>query len=101
MLKNGKKGSSYNIAGDNEVDNITIVEKILSIMNKPNDMIEYVKDRPGHDYRYSMNASKIKKELGWSPEIKFEEGLTSTIQWYINNKNWWKDISEESIVPKW
>ena len=101
VLKNGKKGSSYNIAGDNEVDNITIVEKILSIMNKPNDMIEYVKDRPGHDYRYSMNASKIKKELGWSPEIKFEEGLTSTIQWYINNKNWWKDISEESIVPKW
>ena len=101
VLKNGKKGSSYNIAGDNEVDNITIVEKILSIMNKPNDMIEYVKDRPGHDYRYSMNSSKIKKELGWSPEIKFEEGLTSTIQWYINNKNWWKDISEESIVPKW
>ena len=101
VLKNGKKGSSYNIAGDNEVDNITIVEKILSIMNKPNDMIEYVKDRPGHDYRYSMNSSKIKKELGWSPEIKFEEGLTSTIQWYINNKNWWRDISEESIVPKW
>jgi len=101
VLKNGKKGSSYNIAGDNEVDNITIVEKILSIMNKPNNMIEYVKDRPGHDYRYSMNSSKIKKELGWSPEIKFEEGLTSTIQWYINNKDWWKNISEESIVPKW
>ncbi len=101
VLKNGEKGSSYNIAGDNEVDNLTIIKKILSIMNKPNDMIEYVTDRPGHDFRYSMDSSKIRKELGWSPEIKFEEGLESTIQWYINNKDWWKDISEELIVPKW
>ena len=101
VLKNGKKGSSYNIAGDNGIDNITIIEKILSIMNKPKDMIEYVKDRPGHDFRYSMNSSKIKKELGWSPRIKFEEGLTGTIQWYINNKEWWKDISQEAMIPKW
>ena len=65
-LLNGKAGQSYNISANNEIDNITIVKKILEIMNKPQDLIEFVEDRPGHDQRYSMNSAKISKELGWA-----------------------------------
>jgi len=64
-------------------------------------MIEYVKDRPGHDFRYSMDSSKIKNELGWSPKIGFDEGLEETVNWYLNNKEWWQKISQESLVPEW
>ncbi len=101
VLKNGKKGSSYNISSDNEIDNETIIKKILSFMKKSEDMIEYVKDRPGHDFRYSMNSSKIRDELGWSPQIKFDEGLKDTINWYLENEEWWKNISHETLVPNW
>ena len=101
VLKHGKKGESYNISSDNEIDNQTIIKKILAIMKKPEDMIEFVKDRPGHDFRYSMNSSKIRKQLGWSPKISFEEGLENTIDWYLKNEEWWKNISQESLVPEW
>jgi len=101
VLKNGKKGSSYNISSDNEIDNETIIKKILSFMKKSEDMIEYVKDRPGHDFRYSMNSSKIRDELGWSPQIKFDEGLKDTINWYLENEEWWKNISHETLGPNW
>lgn len=101
VLKNGKKGSSYNISSDNEIDNETIIKKILSLMEKSEDMIEYVKDRPGHDFRYSMNSSKIRNELGWSPLIRFDEGLKNTIKWYLENEEWWKNISQETLVPNW
>jgi len=101
VLKKGKKGSSYNISSDNEIDNIKIIEKILTLMKKPIDFVEYVHDRPGHDFRYSMDSSKIRKELGWSPKIKFDIGLEETIDWYLNNKIWWENINEDSIVPKW
>ena len=101
VLKHGKKGESYNISSDNEIDNQTIINKILAIMKKPEDMIEFVKDRPGHDFRYSMNSSKIRKQLGWSPKISFEEGLENTIDWYLKNEEWWKNISQESLVPEW
>jgi dTDP-glucose 4,6-dehydratase len=101
VLKKGKKGSSYNISSDNEIDNIKIIEKILTLMKKPIDFVEYVRDRPGHDFRYSMDSSKIRKELGWSPKIKFDIGLEETIDWYLNNKIWWENINEDSIVPKW
>ena len=70
-------------------------------MKKPEDMIEYVKDRPGHDFRYSMDSSKIKNELGWSPKISFEKGLKNTINWYLENEKWWKNVSQESLVPEW
>jgi len=101
VLGNGTKGSSYNISSDNEVDNVTIIKKILSILNKSENMIEYVKDRPGHDFRYSMNSSKIKNELGWSPKIGFDEGLNDTIKWYLENKEWWENISQDKLVPSW
>ena len=101
VLKKGKKGSSYNISSGNEIDNETIIKKIMSIMKKSEDMIEYVKDRPGHDFRYSMNSSKIRKELGWSPKIEFDEGLENTIKWYLENEKWSEGISQKSLVPNW
>ena len=88
----GKSGTSYNIAGNNEVENIIIIKKILELMDKNNDLIEYVEDRPGHDYRYSMSSEKIFRELNWSSKIKFEEGLQNTISWYLNNEKSWMNI---------
>ena len=97
VLNNGKSGESYNISANNEIDNITIVQKILSLMNKSEDLIEYVEDRPGHDFRYSMDSSKIRKELDWKTNINFEEGLKKTIDWYLSNKEWWKIIVKDSL----
>lgn len=93
VLLNGKSGESYNISADNEIDNTTIVKKILEIMNKPDDLIEFVEDRPGHDFRYSMNSKKISDELGWNIQTSFEEGLEKTIQWYLNNPEILNDVS--------
>jgi len=101
VLKNGKKGSSYNISSDNEIDNEIIIKKILLLMKKDENMVEYVKDRPGHDFRYSMDSTKIRKELHWSPKIKFDEGLKNTINWYLENEQWWKNISQDKIVSNW
>ena len=101
VLKNGTKGSSYNISSGNEVDNKTIIEKVLSLMGKSEDMIKYVSDRPGHDFRYSMSSSKIRKELGWSPKVNFSDGLEDTINWYLDNEEWWKGISQDTLVPNW
>ena len=84
-LFNGVAGKSYNISANNEIDNITIVKKILNIMNKSEDLIEFVEDRPGHDYRYSMDSKKIISELGWKMKLNFEKGLEKTIQWYLDN----------------
>ena len=93
IFKKGKIGQSYNISGHNELDNNTIVKTILKIMEKPISLISYVKDRPGHDFRYSLDSTKIQKEIGWKPKYSFERGFNHTINWYLNNKNWWQDIS--------
>ena len=84
-LFNGKSGESYNISAGNEMDNLTIVRKILDIMNKSEDLIEFVDDRPGHDFRYSMNSKKISSELGWKTKLNFNENLKTTIEWYLEN----------------
>jgi len=81
-LLKGKSGESYNISGDNEIDNLTIVKKILEIMHKSEDLIEFVEDRPGHDFRYSMTSRKILDELGWKLRTNFDEGLKKTVEWY-------------------
>jgi dTDP-glucose 4,6-dehydratase len=94
VLKNGKSGQSYNISSNNEIDNITIVKKILSIMEKSDELIEFVEDRPGHDFRYSMNSDKLRNELGWKPKTEFDIGLENTVDWYISNSHWWKYLSE-------
>ena len=96
-LLDGKSGQSYNISGNNEMDNTTIVKKILDVMGKSEDLIEYVEDRPGHDFRYSMNSSKISNELRWKPKMSFEEGIQKTIEWYLNHEEIWKDLSPKIL----
>ncbi|MBN4080871.1 dTDP-glucose 4,6-dehydratase [Caldithrix abyssi] len=101
VLLKGKTGETYNIGGDNEIQNIDIVNTISSILDelKPRsngnsyaDLITYVTDRPGHDFRYAIDASKIKKSLGWTPKETFETGIRKTIQWYLDNEPWWRKI---------
>jgi len=84
-LLKGKTGESYNISANNEIDNITIVKQILEMMDKSEDLIEFVEDRPGHDFRYSMDSTKISNELGWKPKSNFKDGLEKTIRWYLDN----------------
>ena len=92
-LLKGNSGESYNISANNEIDNITIVKKILAIMNKSEDLIEFVEDRPGHDFRYSMTSRKISNELGWKQESNFDEGLKKTVEWNLGNPEIMKDAS--------
>jgi dTDP-glucose 4,6-dehydratase len=92
VWEKGKIGEVYNIGADQEMTNIDIIKLILKYLNKSEDLIEYVKDRPGHDRRYAIDSSKIETELGWKPEFKFEEAIEKTIDWYVNNEDWWKRI---------
>lgn len=82
LLLHGKIGEIYNVGGHSEISNVEIVRKILHVLGKPEKLISYVKDRPGHDRRYAMDTSKIQKELGWRAEIPFERGLRETVEWY-------------------
>ena len=97
ILINGKSGQAYNISANNEISNMQIVHKILEIMGKSNDLIEFVEDRPGHDQRYSLDSSKIKNEFGWSTKINFEEGIRKTIEWYEKNFSYYESISNEIL----
>jgi len=92
VLFNGKTGEVYNVGADSEKPNIEIVKLILEGLGKDENLIEYVKDRPGHDRRYAIDSSKIENELGWKPEVTFDEGIKSTITWYLENKVWWERI---------
>ena len=98
VLFNGKPGEVYNISAGNEYQNIEVVKRILQIMDKPEDLIEFVADRPGHDIRYSLDSSKIRKELGWRPRHSFDEALEETVNWYLNNEKWWKPLTNEKIL---
>ena len=92
IIHNGKIGEVYNIGGHNEKTNIYIVKKILEILKKSEELITYVTDRKGHDLRYAIDPSKIKKELDWEPATMFDEGIVKTVNWYLENKSWWEDI---------
>ena len=92
ILENGKIGEVYNVGGHNEKANIDVVKTIIKAVGKDESLITYVKDRPGHDMRYAIDPSKIKKDLGWFPETPFEEGIQKTITWYLDNKEWWQKI---------
>lgn len=92
IIHRGKEGEIYNIGGENERANIDVVRMILRELGKPESLIRFVKDRPGHDRRYALDISRMKKEFGWSPKISFEEGLKSTIKWYLENRSWWEEI---------
>ncbi len=88
VLERGTPGEVYNIGGNNERDNLSLVREILSILGKPESLIQFVKDRPGHDRRYAIDASKIERELGWKPTIALSGGLARTVQWYRDHQEW-------------
>ncbi len=98
LVHKGKPGEIYNITAWNEISNIEIVEKILNKMEKPLDLIEFVNDRPGHDKRYSIDSTKIQKEIGWSPTYDFEKALNETVTWYQNNQKWWEPLVDEQTL---
>ena len=92
IVRKGRVGEIYNIGGHNERTNLSVVKGILSILGKDESLIEYVTDRPGHDLRYAIDPTKISKELGWLPKTSFEEGIKKTVQWYLDNKEWWQHV---------
>lgn len=92
VLHKGVSGEVYNVGGNNEKANIEIVKLIIETVGKNEDLIKYVKDRLGHDRRYAIDNTKITRELGWKPEYTFEEGMKETIEWYLDNKDWWENI---------
>ena len=109
VLESGKVGESYNIGGSAERTNICVVETICTILDELRpcgsgrlyrEQIGFVADRPGHDSRYAMEASKIKEQLGWTPRETFETGLERTVAWYLGNEAWWRPMTEETNAVK-
>jgi len=98
VLLEGTDGEIYNIGSGSEVANIDLVKKLLKILNKPESLISFVKDRPGHDLRYAIDHSKITKELNWKPEINLETGLEKTVNWYIDNKEWLNNVKTKEYL---
>lgn len=92
VLHRGKDGEVYNIGGNNEKANIDIVKLIIKALGKSEELIKYVKDRPGHDRRYAIDNTKITTQLGWEPAYSFEQGMEETIKWYLDNRQWVEDI---------
>ena len=104
VLEGGRPGAVYNIGARSERQNIDVVRGILREVGKPESLIRFVKDRPGHDRRYAMNPARIEEELGWRPQVSFEEGLADTIRWYRDHADWWrrvKDGSYREFYAKW
>ena len=91
-IQKGNPGEVYNVAASQEKTNLELIHKLLDIMGKPRSLITFVTDRPGHDRRYALDASKITRELGWKPAYSFEEALTTTVNWYLDNEPWWRQI---------
>ena len=97
VLIQGKAGESYNISGKNEITNLQIIDEITSFSGISKDVIEFVEDRPGHDFRYSLDSSKITNELGWKPKIGFKEGMKKTIEWYNENSDIFESSNKEIL----
>ena len=100
IVRNGKDGEVYNVGGHNERSNLQVVETILHALNKPDTLIDHIKDRPGHDRRYAMDPTKIETELGWRPTYNFDTGIKQTIDWNLNNQEWLKHV-ESGEYMKW
>jgi dTDP-glucose 4,6-dehydratase len=91
VIDKGTPGEIYNIGGNTPLDNLSLTKKLLAILNKPESLIRYVEDRPGHDLRYAIDDSKL-RALGWKPEVSFDDGLKTTVEWYLSHQSWWQDI---------
>jgi dTDP-glucose 4,6-dehydratase len=100
VMEKGVLGEAYNVGSGDEKRNIDVVKAVLKILNKPQNLIEFVKDRPGHDFRYSLNCAKIRKQLGWKPQYKFEQGLIDTVSWYQQNTAW-LDLKVKHLKTYW
>jgi dTDP-glucose 4,6-dehydratase len=98
VLDKGREGEVYNIGGNNEQENISITKMIIAHLDKEESSIVYVEDRLGHDRRYAIDTTKIKDEIGWEPEVNFQEGMVDTINWYVNNIQWWQNIKSGSYM---
>jgi len=105
VIIKGRLGETYNIGGNAEAQNIEIVRKVCALLDRhhpeaaPHDrLISFVTDRPGHDFRYAIDATKIRDELGWTPSLTLDEGLAQTVQWYLDNKDWWQALQDRSGV---
>ena len=97
VLEKGKSGESYNISASNEIDTVTLLKKILKLLGKPEDLLQFGEERPGEDLRYSLDSSKIHNELGWKPKISIDDGLKKTVDWYSSHdEDWWNNIPEET-----
>ena len=92
IIRRGREGEIYNIGGHNERTNLQVVKTVLKELNRPESLIQFVTDRPGHDRRYAIDPSTIHSELGWLPETPFDEGIRRTVRWYLDNKPWWQHI---------
>jgi dTDP-glucose 4,6-dehydratase len=92
VLERGRPGQAYNAGGPDELENIEVVRRILELTGRDDSLIEHITDRPGHDRRYSLSSRKLKEELGWDPQVGFDEGLERTVQWYRDNEAWWSPI---------
>ena len=100
VLQRGKAGEVYNVSAGNEVPNIEIAKKILARLDKPESLITFVEDRPGHDVRYSLDSTKTRSTLGWQTHFSFNESLESTVQWYVENEKWWSMLATDAILHK-
>ena len=94
IIHHGRAGEVYNVGGNCEMKNIDVVKRILSELKKSESLIQYVVDRTGHDLRYAVDYNKVYSELGWENEMNFNDGIKSTIKWYIDNENWWKNFDK-------
>ena len=93
LIADGEPGEVYNVGGGHEITNIELTRELLRLLNKPDSLIQRVDDRPGHDHRYCLDNTKLRK-LGWQPAVNFVQGLTDTVMWYQENESWWRPVKE-------
>ena len=98
VLEKGNIGEIYNISAGNEISNLEVAKKIVALLHKPESIISFVEDRPGHDTRYSLDSTKTRTELNWQPKNSFEEALESTVKWYLDNEHWWTPFATEVVL---
>lgn len=97
-MENGESGATYNVSTGNELPNLEVAKRILRKLNKPESVIEFVQDRPHHDVRYSLDSTRIREKMGWSPTHTFNDALNETVDWYINNESWWRPLLSDRIL---